>query len=119
MLGVLLIPLEGIGDYVDISAVVNPWQAVVIIVLIFAVLIWPSMSARASAKKIEKSLTTNNGGSTTKDALDSIKATLSDQNATMATQGEKLDTHIEAAAQRAADMAARLARLEHRRGIFR
>ncbi len=81
-------PLEGIGDYVDITAVVNPWQAAVIIVLIFALLIWPSLSARSSAKRIEKSLTTNNGGSTTKDALDEIKATL-------VKQGKKLDEHID------------------------
>ena len=111
-------PLEGLGDYVDITAVVNPWQAVVVVVLIFALLIYPSMSARGSAKRIEKSLTTNNGGSTTKDALDEIKTTLGAQNETMAEQGIKLDTHIEASDQRAADVAARLARLEQKRKLF-
>lgn len=75
------LPLDGINDYVDISAVVNPWQAAVVIVLIFALLIWPSLSARQSAKRIEKSITENNGGASVKDYLDRLEA--------------KLDQHLE------------------------
>jgi len=77
-------PLEGFGDYVDVSLIVNPWQAIVLCVLIFAVLIWPQMSARATAKRVEKTLTTNNSGSTVKDQLDRIEKT-------QAAYGERLE----------------------------
>ena len=86
-----MFPLEGISDYVDINAVVNPWQALVVVVLIFAVLIWPSMSARQSVRRVEKTLTENNGGSTVKDAMDRIEKVQAEQGKKLAT----LDEHIE------------------------
>ncbi|MBK7823559.1 MAG: hypothetical protein IPJ61_21470 [Tessaracoccus sp.] len=104
----MLVPLEGIGDYVDITAVVNGWQALVIIVLVFAVLIWPgiiSMLNRRSMKDIKKTLTENNGGSSVKDALDSIKAV-------QATQGKKLEDHINWSEGYVKDVGVRLEKLE-------
>lgn len=83
-----MLPLEGISDYVDLNAVVNPWQALVVVVLIFAVLIWPSLSARQSVRRVEQTLTKNNGGSTLKDAMDRIERT-------QAEHGKKLDDHVE------------------------
>lgn len=108
----MLLPLEGVKDFVDIDLVVNPWQAIVLCVLIFAVLIWPSMSARSSARRIEKTLTTNNGGSTTKDQMDRIERTL-------ASHGEKLDSHITWSAGHVAKVDERLDKLEKHRGLFR
>lgn len=80
---------------VDLSVIVNPWQAVVAVVLIFAVLIWPQLSARQTAKRVEKTLTTNNGGSTVKDALDRMEAAVATIQTTQQAQGKKLDDHIE------------------------
>jgi Tfp pilus assembly protein FimT len=78
-----MIPLEGVGDYVDIGSVVNWPQASVVVVFILAVIVWPgfagwlnSRKAKESAQRTETSLTTNNGGSTTKDQLDRIEKTL-------------------------------------------
>lgn len=108
-----MIPLEGVHDFVDISLIVNPWQAIVVCVVIFAVAIWPSMSARASVKRVEKTLTTNNGGSTTKDQMDRIEKTLADH-------GGKLDSHITWSAGHVAKVDERLDKLEkHRGGLFR
>jgi hypothetical protein len=69
-------PLEGVHDYVDLSLIVNPWQAMVATVAIFALLIWPQMSARQSVKRVEKSLTENNGGSSVKDRFDKLERLL-------------------------------------------
>lgn len=86
-----MLPLEGISDYVDITSVVNPWQALIVVVFIFAVLIWPSMSAMNSVKRVEKTLTSNNGGSSVKDAMDRIEQTQADHSKKL----ETLDEHIE------------------------
>ena len=98
-------PLETLGDYVDLNLIVNPWQAMVATVLIFALLIWPSMSARQTSKKIEKTLTQNNGGSSVKDALDEIKRT-------QAEHGKKLAEHIDWSEGYVAEMGERVGRLE-------
>ena len=73
-----MFPLEGVSDYVDITLIVNPWQAIVATVAIFALLIWPGLSARQSSKRVEGTLTTNNGGSTVKDQLDRLEKGLSE-----------------------------------------
>lgn len=81
-------PLEGLNDYVDLNVIVNPWQALVVMVLIFAVMIWPGISASQTTRRIEHTLTTNNGGSTIKDAVDRIERV-------QAEHGKKLDDHVE------------------------
>lgn len=86
-----MLPLDGIGDYVDINAVVNPWQAIIVIVFIFAVLIWPSLTAMNSVKRVEKSLTQNNGGSSVKDQMDRIEQVQGEHGKKL----ETLDKHIE------------------------
>jgi hypothetical protein len=116
---VVPLPLEGVKDWVDIELVVNPWQAIVLCVLIFALLIWPSLSARSSAKRVEKSLTTNNGGSTTKDALDEIRRVQATIVATQEAHGEKLDTHITWSEGYVKGVGERLDKLEKHRGLFR
>lgn len=73
-----MLPLDGVGDYVDITLIVNPWQAVVVTAAIFALLIWPGLSARQSSKRVEGTLTTNNGGSSVKDQLDRVEKSLTD-----------------------------------------
>lgn len=114
-----MVPLEGVGDYVDITLIVNPWQAIVACVVIFAVLIWPQLSARNAAKDIKKTLTENNGGSSVKDALDEIKRVQAKQGAAQvkmqkaqAVQGRKLDEHIEWSETYVKDTGDRLAALE-------
>lgn len=114
-----MIPLEGIGDFVDINSVVNPWQAIVVAVLIFALLIWPSMSAQRSVKRVEKTLTQNNGGSSVKDALDELKAVQRKQGVRQAkiqraqtAQTKKLDEHIDWSEQYVKDTGDRLTALE-------
>lgn len=104
----MLVPLEGIGDYVDITAVVNGWQALVIIVLVFAVLIWPgiiSMLNRRSMKDIKKTLTENNGGSSVKDQMDRIEKVQGEQ-------GKKLTEHIDWSEGYVKDVGIRLEKLE-------
>lgn len=83
-----MFPLEDLTDLVDVQLIVNPWQALVLCVLIFAVMIWPSLSARSTAKEIKKTLTTTNGGSTVKDAMNRIEAE-------QAAQAKRLDDHME------------------------
>ena len=100
-----MLPLEGVGDFVDITLVQNPWQALVVVVVVFALLIWPTMSARQSVKRIEHTLTSNNGGSTVKDANDRIEKKLSDL-------GSKLDNHIEWSEGHVQETLDRLAALE-------
>ena len=71
-----MIPLEGVGDYVDITAIVNPWQALVVCVFFLAVIVWPgvqSILTNRKVKEVQKTLTTNNGGSTVKDQNDRIE----------------------------------------------
>lgn len=65
-------PADGINDYVDLTLVVNPWQALVICALIFALLIWPSLANRQVAKRIEKSITETNGGHSVVDRFDQL-----------------------------------------------
>ena len=73
-------PLD-IKDYIDVSAVVNGWQALVVCVFLVAVLVWPGVQSVLTNKKIKevkKTLTTNNGGSTVKDQNDRIEKKLDD-----------------------------------------
>lgn len=72
----------------DIDVIVNPWQALVAVAVVFAVLIWPSIAAQRSAHRIEKSLTENNGGNSVVDRFDQISAKVDDL-------GGKLDAHLE------------------------
>ncbi|MFT4225300.1 hypothetical protein [Micropruina sp.] len=67
-------PQDGVHDYVDLTLIVNPWQAIVALAVVFALLIWPQLSARSSVRRVEKTLTTNNGGSHIKDQMDRIEA---------------------------------------------
>lgn len=71
-------PLEGLKDYVDVSVIVNWPQATVACVALFALLIWPQLSARQTAKRIEKSITTNNGGGSVKDRFDKLEKLVTD-----------------------------------------
>jgi cytoskeletal protein RodZ len=105
-------PLEGLTDFVDINAVVNPWQAMVVVVGIFALLIWPSMSARQSVKRVEKTLTENNGGSSVKDANDRIEASLAELRETQVSHGKALTEHVEWSEGYVKDTAQRLKTLE-------
>ena len=100
-----MIPLKGVHDIVDLTLIVNPWQAIVACVVIFAVLIWPQMSARQTIKKVEKTLTTNNGGSTVKDQMDRIEKV-------QAEQGAKLDDHVKWSEDYVRDTGDRLTKLE-------
>lgn len=82
-----MFPLEGVHDYVDLSLIVNPWQAVVAVAVIFALLVWPQLSARQITKRVEKTLTQNNGGGSVKDQMDRIEKVQTEQ-------AEKFDKHI-------------------------
>ncbi len=107
-----MLPLEGVHDYVDLSLIVNPWQAIVACVALFALLIWPQLSARQTVKRVERTLTTNNGGSTVKDQMDRIERTQAEHAA-------KLSGHVEWSEGYVKDTAERLECLEKRRGLFR
>lgn len=79
---------------IDLTLIVNPWQALVAVVVVFALFVWPSISARQSVRRVEKTLTTTNSGSHVKDQLDRIekaqRATTKAQQAT----AKKLDEHL-------------------------
>lgn len=71
-------------DSIDLDAIVNPWQAIVVVVLIFAVLVLPNVAAwrnsreakhaaRRAADTMEHEAKPNSGGSM-RDALDRIEA---------------------------------------------
>lgn len=103
-----MLPLDGLNDYIDITAIVNPWQALVVCLLVFALLIWPQLSARQTVRRIETTLTTNNGGSTVKDQMDRLE--------------KKLGEHIEWSEGYVKDTSERLDALEEsreRRGLLR
>ena len=112
-------PLEGLGDYVDITAVVNGWQALVIVFAMFAMMIWPgivSMLNRKAMKRVEKTLTENNGGSSVKDQMDRIEEK-------QVAQGKKLDDHIVWSEGYVTDVGERLTAIEgkkpkHKHGLF-
>lgn len=108
-----MLPLEGVGDYVDLTLIVNPWQAIVATVAIFAILIWPQLSARQSVRRVEKSLTQNNGGSTIKDQLDRLEKAQADQ-------GKKLTEHTAWSEGYVREQDERLRKLEDQpRGLLR
>lgn len=82
-----------------ITLVTNWPQAIVAVVLILALIVWPGvmawLQARRSAltvNKVHENLTTNNGGSHTKDALDRIEQT----QAVLATDVAKLSDRMTA-----------------------
>lgn len=61
---------------VDVTTILNGWQALVAITLIICVVALPSILTYLGNKRvktIENTLTTNNGGSHIKDALDRIE----------------------------------------------
>lgn len=93
-------------DQIDLTAVVNPWQALVVLALIFALVIWPSIAAWVQAKRsasavhdVKQTLTTNNGGSHIKDALDRIERSQADQGAVLDDLATRVTT-LETAAQK-------------------
>ena len=105
-------PLEGVGDLVDITLVQNPWQAIVVVVIVFALLIWQARSASQSAKRVERTLTTNNGGSTVKDANDRIERTLEQIT-------ETLNSHIKWSEEYVKEAAERVEALEDQASVAR
>lgn len=73
-------------DDIDITLVTNPWQALVLVVLILAFVVWPGIAAwiqaRRSASAVHEVKTTlqeNNGGGSVRDALDRIEAAQASQ----------------------------------------
>lgn len=73
-------------DQIDLSAIVNPWQAIVLVVFLLCAMVVPQVGAWVQARRsasavneVKKTLTTNNGGSHIKDALDRIERGQADQ----------------------------------------
>lgn len=84
-------------DTETITLVTSWEQALVAVVLIVAVLVWPGIAAWLQARrsavtvdKVHQNLTTNNGGSHTKDQLDRIEGTLAEHGLTLKAHGEAL-----------------------------
>ena len=105
------------SDFVDLNLIVNPYQALVVVVLAFALLIWPGMSARQTTRDIKRTLTENNGGSSVKDSLDAIKRTQEEH-------GRKLAEHVDWSEGYVRDVGERIGALEEctkrqRRTFFR
>lgn len=99
-----MLPLEGMSDYIDISTILNPWQALVVTVFLVAVLIWPgvqSILTNRKVKEVKKTLTTNNSGHSVKDQLDRFE--------------DMLREHIDKSDERARKTDERLMVLERRR----
>ena len=63
-------------EKIDLNYVTNPWQMVVAVVIVLAILVWPGVLAVLQNRRIEKTLTQNNGGSSLKDQLDRIEGTV-------------------------------------------
>lgn len=89
-------------EYQPLLDVTNPWQAMVAVALVFALLIWPQMSARQTMRKVEKTLTQNNGGASVVDRFDRIDKKLDEHmawsDAYVREQNERI-TALEARAQ--------------------
>lgn len=71
--------MDQLPDLPDTSGIDNPWQALVLVVLILAVLVVPSVLTvlgNARVKRVETTLTKNNGGSSNKDQFDRIEQKL-------------------------------------------
>lgn len=81
---------------IDINLVVNPWQAMVVVALIFATMIWPSLSASISSKRIERSITKNNGGNSVVDRFDKLDAKLTalDKRLRRVEHGQRAGAHV-------------------------
>lgn len=62
-------------EKIDLNYVTNPWQMVVAVIIVFAVLVWPGVLAVLQNRRIERQFV-NNGGSTLKDQLDRIEGTV-------------------------------------------
>ncbi|MFT3971689.1 MAG: hypothetical protein QM695_15795 [Micropruina sp.] len=117
-------PQDGVHDYVDLTLIVNPWQAIVAVVIVFALFMWPSIQARQSARRIETTLTTNNGGGHVKDQMDRIEAELHSVAKTQKSTDKKLADHLAWSDGFVQDIGGRIKQLEsdeppRRRGLFR
>lgn len=84
-------------DLVDVTAVLTWPQAVVAVVLILAVLVWPTIAGWVQARRaasavndVKRTLTTNNGGSHVKDSLDRIEATQREHGDTLDALGRRV-----------------------------
>lgn len=86
---------------IDINLVANPWQAMVVIALIFATMVWPSLSASISSKRIERSITKNNGGNSVVDRFDKLDAKLTamDKRLRRVEHGQRAGVQPDAASQ--------------------
>lgn len=80
-------------EHVNIAEIITWPQAIVAVVL----LVWPGVAAWVQAKrsavtvdKVHKSMTTNNGGSHVKDALDRIEGRQEEQSQTLTDLTERL-----------------------------
>lgn len=62
-------------EKIDLNYVTNPWQMVVAVVIVLAILVWPGVLAVLQNRRIERQFV-NNGGSSLKDQLDRIEGTV-------------------------------------------
>lgn len=67
-------------DQIDLSAVVNPWQALVLVVLILCIMVVPQVGAWVQARRsaaavheVRTTLQQANGGGSVRDSLDRIE----------------------------------------------
>lgn len=84
-------------EHVNIAQIINWPQAIVAIVLILVLLVWPGIMAWIQAKrsavavnKVHETMTNPNGGDSVKDALNRIEQRQEDQGLALAGLGERM-----------------------------
>ena len=85
-------PLD--GPSIDLTLIVNPWQAIVAVVIVFALFMWPSIQARQSSRRVEQTLTRTNGGDHVKDQLNRIEAKLGRVELRQAATDARVEKHL-------------------------
>lgn len=86
-------------EQIDLAAVVNPWQAIVVVALIFALIILPSIAAWVQGKRsaaevhdVKTTLQENNGGGSVRDSLDRIESAQVEQSEVLTTPSRRVET---------------------------
>lgn len=85
-------------DQIDIGAVVNPWQALVLVVFLVCVMVVPQVGAWVQARRsaaavheVKATLQENNGGGSVRDSLDRIEAAQAQQGDVLTAVVERVE----------------------------
>lgn len=79
-------------DSINLGDIDNPWAAVVAVVIVLALMVWPGVMAWLTRRTVRHEMKPNSGTSL-RDSTDRIEATLATVVATQAEHGRMLADH--------------------------